>query len=118
MANSCVWFDIPATDLDRAHSFYSAVLNMKIDRIPGTDILVLDHSGSDVGGCIVKNSSDQPSSNGILVYMNVQGRLDDAVSKVVPNGGSILQAKHAIGPYGFRATVLDSEGNRIALHSM
>jgi hypothetical protein len=24
---------------------------------------------------------------------------------------------HAIGPHGFRAVILDSEGNRLALHS-
>jgi hypothetical protein len=29
----------------------------------------------------------------------------------------VLEAMHAIGPHGFRAVVLDSEGNRIALHS-
>jgi hypothetical protein len=28
-----------------------------------------------------------------------------------------LEPKHSIGPHGFRAIVLDSEGNRIALHS-
>jgi hypothetical protein len=33
------------------------------------------------------------------------------------NGGKILNAKHQIGPYGFRAVIQDSEGNQIALHS-
>ena len=40
------------------------------------------------------------------------------VAAVGPNGGKVLQPKHPIGPYGSRAVVLDSEGNRIALHSM
>jgi predicted enzyme related to lactoylglutathione lyase len=52
-----------------------------------------------------------------LLYFNCQGRLDEAVAAVGPNGGKVLQPKHPIGPYGFRAVVLDSEGNRIALHS-
>jgi len=30
----------------------------------------------------------------------------------------VLSARHSIAPFGFRAIVLDSEGNRIALHSM
>jgi predicted enzyme related to lactoylglutathione lyase len=52
------------------------------------------------------------------MYLNAQGRLDEAVAAVAPNGGKVLKPKHNIGPYGFRAIVLDSEGNRIALHSM
>jgi hypothetical protein len=43
--------------------------------------------------------------------------LDDALVKVGANGGKVIQPKHQIGPFGFRAIVLDSEGNRIALHS-
>ncbi len=33
------------------------------------------------------------------------------------SGGKVLEHKHPIGPHGFRAIVLDSEGNRIALYS-
>jgi hypothetical protein len=40
-----------------------------------------------------------------------------ADAAVVPNGGKVLQPKHPIGPHGFRAVILDSEGNRVALHS-
>jgi predicted enzyme related to lactoylglutathione lyase len=36
---------------------------------------------------------------------------------VAPNGGKVVQAKHAIGPFGFRAIIVDSEGNRVALYS-
>ena len=43
MANSVVWFDIPATDLDRAEKFYNAVLNVKCERMQGHDVLVLPH---------------------------------------------------------------------------
>jgi len=38
--------------------------------------------------------------------------------RVESAGGSILQAKKQIGAgHGFMALLLDSEGNRIALHS-
>jgi predicted enzyme related to lactoylglutathione lyase len=57
------------------------------------------------------------AAGGVLIYLNVNGRIRDAVKNVVPNGGSVVQDTHAIGPHGFRAIVLDSEGNRIALHS-
>jgi len=49
--------------------------------------------------------------------MNCDGRLDDAISAVEPNGGKLLEPKHQIGPHGFRALIRDSEGNRVALHS-
>ena len=118
MANQVVWFDIPAVDLDRAIRFYSAILGAPVskDEMPGMAMGVLLHEGEDVGGCIYV-SEVSPSDQGPLLYFNCQGRLDEAIAAVVPNGGTILQPKHTIGPYGSRAIVLDSEGNRIALHS-
>jgi predicted enzyme related to lactoylglutathione lyase len=62
-------------------------------------------------------SKEEIAAGGVLLYLNANGRIRDAVSKVVPNGGSVLQDTHSIGSPGFRAIVLDSEGNRIALHS-
>jgi hypothetical protein len=59
----------------------------------------------------------KPSSDGPLVYLNVEGRLDQAIEEVTKNGGKVLKGKEQIGPYGFRAVVLDTEGNAIALHS-
>ena len=52
-----------------------------------------------------------------MIYLNANGRLDEALAAVEANGGQIIQPKQSIGPYGFRAIILDSEGNRIALHS-
>ena len=79
---------------------------------------LFSHEGNEVGGCVYTSAEDKPSSTGPLIYLNAQGRLDEAIAAVEPNGGKILQPKHQIGPYGSRAVVLDSEGNRIALHSM
>lgn len=45
------------------------------------------------------------------------GRIRNAVARVTALGGKVLEPAHAIGPHEFRAVVLDSEGNRIALHS-
>ncbi|MBI1729529.1 VOC family protein [Candidatus Acetothermia bacterium] len=119
MANQLVWFDLPAINLDRAIKFYSAILGQKVkkEEYPGMSIGVFPHEGAELGGCIYVSEEDHPGDHGILVYFNCEGRLDEAVAAVPKNGGKVLKEKHQIGPYGWRAIVLDSEGNRIGLHS-
>jgi predicted enzyme related to lactoylglutathione lyase len=119
MANQIVWVDIPVLDLDRAIRFYSTVLGNAVRRqeYPGMVIGLLPGSDPDVTGCLFMKDDERPSDRGLLIYLNAQGRLDEAVAAVEPNGGKVLQARHQIGPYGFRAIILDSEGNRVALHS-
>jgi uncharacterized protein len=118
MANQIVWCDIPVLDLDRALKFYSAVLGaaVKKQEFPGMTMGILPHNDGEVGGCLFKSADDQPSDQGLMIYLNGNGRLDEAIAAVVPNG-KVLKPKQAIGPYGSRAIILDSEGNRIALHS-
>ena len=117
MANQIVWCDIPVKDLDRAIKFYSAVLGQNVSKEIVGEITfgLLPDAYSGVSGSLVLDA--KPSADGPMIYMNCDQRLDAAIATVEKNGGKILQPKHQIGPHGFRAIVLDSEGNRIALHS-
>ncbi|MFO1336797.1 MAG: VOC family protein [Burkholderiaceae bacterium] len=120
MGNRIVWVDIPVTDLDRAMAFYSAMLGDRVTKEggPGFTFGLLPHTGNEVGGCLYLPDGDNaPSRAGPLVYLNAEGRLAQAVEAVAGLGGQVLQAVHPIGPHGFRAIVLDSEGNRVALHA-
>jgi predicted enzyme related to lactoylglutathione lyase len=119
VANQLVWVDIPVLDLDRAIRFYSAVLGAPVTKqeYPGMSIGLLPGAETDVSGCLHCSDKDKPSDHGPLLYLNCQGRLDEAVAAVSAGGGKVLMPKHPIGPHGFRAVVIDSEGNRIALHS-
>ena len=120
MSHRFVWVDIPVHDLDRAIDFYAAVLGTPVTREggPGFSFGLLAHSGSDVAGCLyLADDGNAPSPRGPLVYLNVDRRIVDAERAVAARGGRIVQSTHAIAPHGYRAIVLDSEGNRVALHS-
>ena len=117
MTHRVVWFDVPVADLDRAMNFYRAVLAIEItEDFHGMRVGVMQHADGEVSGCLVQHE-DRPSADGLLLYFNVDGRLDEACELVEKHGGKIKAPRHSIGPWGFRALVLDSEGNRIALHS-
>jgi predicted enzyme related to lactoylglutathione lyase len=116
--NRAVWFDIPVADLSRATSFYSHVLaiNIAVERVGEIEFAVLDHDNGN-GGCLVPGPEEVSADKGLLVYLNANGRLRDAVRQATAHGGTIVEDVHSLGPHGFRAILLDSEGNRIALHS-
>ena len=123
-ANTLCWTDIPVTNLDRAIKFYSAVLGGEVSKMSeaGFEYGLLPHEEQNSSGCLCvgsdsAGSENKPSQIGPLIYLSVEGRLNDAVRAARTNGGKVLQDKQQIGPHGFRAIIVDSEGNRIALHS-
>ncbi len=116
--NRVVWFDIPVADLDRASDFYATVLNIKVEIIDteGFKFAVLEHDKGN-GGCLVPMQDSISATQGIMLYFNVDGRIREALDLVNAKGGKVNEPIHSIGPHGFRAIVIDSEGNRIVLHS-
>lgn len=116
--NRAVWFDIPVADLERAAAFYRSVLAIKVEvmQFGDTAFAVLDHDQGN-GGCLVVAPDEITGKSGALVYLNANGRLREATDLASQHGGSVVEPPRSIGPHGSRAVVLDSEGNRIALHS-
>ena len=86
------------------------------------DYGLLPHEEQNASGCLcIRGDSggvdNTPSANGPLIYLSVEGHLDEAVEAARANGGKVLRARQQIGEHGSRAVVIDSEGNRIALHT-
>jgi len=115
--NRAVWFDIPVADLDRASKFYAAVLAAKVpqETFGEMSFCVIEHHEGN-GGCLFVNPAEV-SPIGVLLYLNADGRIRDAVRQAEQHGGKVLQSIHSLGPHGFRVLLLDCEGNRVALHS-
>jgi uncharacterized protein len=117
--NTVCWADIPVKNLDRAIAFYAALLGSAVSKEGEGEFTfgLLPHSEQNASGCLVEMEDNEPAQKGPLVYLSVEGRIDAAVAEVERNNGKVVSAKHSIGPHGFRAIIIDSEGNKIALHS-
>jgi uncharacterized protein len=121
MANVINWFEIPAKNFDRACDFYSKVLEgdiHKIDSPMGQMGFLPGFAPSEVGGAIVKAEGYEPSGKGSVVYLNGGADLSAPLERVEKAGGKIVMPKTSIGENGFMAHFIDTEGNRVALHSM
>ena len=124
MKNAINWFEIPVNNYERAKKFYSAILDLEImdhdmgDKKMKYGIFPYDMESRGVGGAIVQMEEMKPSMDGSTVYLNGGNDLSVALSKVEASGGKIFMPKTEIGENGFIAQFTDTEGNRVALHSM
>lgn len=117
--NTICWVDIPVIDLDRAIAFYTVLLHTPVEKFSehGFAFGLLPHVQDNVSGCLTVMPNRKPTQDGPLVYLNVEGRLDDAMTIATEHGGKLISAKEQMGPYGYRALIVDTEGNGIALYS-
>ena len=118
------WFEIPVTNMERAVKFYETLFNVKLTRetMGGLDMAWFpgNMEGPGATGSLVYDPKNyKPSQDGTLVYFSSQsGDIARELSKIKDIGGTILQPKTLItDDIGYMAICLDSEGNRIALHS-
>lgn len=120
MDNAVNWFEIPAADFERAIRFYENVMACKLERMTMGDAMMamFPTSGSGVGGCVVGHPAMKPSPDGSCVYLNAGKDLAPALARVAPAGGSVVVPRTKISDeIGYFAIFLDSEGNRVGLHS-
>ena len=121
--NAVGWFDIYVSDMDRAVSFYEAVLETKLEKMddPTGETQMMSFAGDmqayGAAGALVKTEHAKPGPGGTQVYFSVedcatqQERVSDA-------GGTVIRPKFSIGQFGFVVLCKDTEGNMIGFNSM
>ena len=115
------WFEIPATDIARAMKFYGAVFSIKLEE---TEMMGMKMAffpfemNGKVSGALVQGPYHKPSTDGVNIYLNANPDLANALGKIEAAGGQIIMPKTIIsGDVGYMASFIDTEGNRISLHS-
>jgi uncharacterized protein len=123
--NAISWFEIGVIDLERATRFYEVVFgdklvpmdleNIRMRMFPITDL------ENGVGGALVDSGGfHKPSlTEGPLIYLNGNPDVQLVLDRVPAAGGTVMVPKTEISAdYGFMAVFVDTEGNRIGLHSL
>ena len=120
-AHALSWFEIPVTNFARAKTFYETVLGRSMEPMVMGPITMgmLSTDPNVVGGAIVHSEDSAPSKQGTIVYLNGGDDLAPMLARVERAGGSIVVPKTDIGgDFGFFAHFVDTEGNKVGLHSM
>ncbi len=121
MKNPIQWLEIATIDIERAKQFYAKVFGLEFQFIdmPDAKMYIFGAPDMDVpgsAGSLVQSKYYKPSTDGTVVYFSCE---DVAVelARVEAAGGNIVVPKTDIGEFGFYAHILDTEGNKIGLHS-
>lgn len=119
--NPVNWFEIPVMDMARAKKFYEKVFGVEL-----TDEKMDDYTMSffpwtenapGSAGMLIKGETYEPSHAGAVLYFSVDD-IEETLRRINAGGGKTLMPKKNIGEYGFIAHFEDTEGNRLAIHSM
>lgn len=125
MKNAISWFEIPSVDLDRAANFYETIFGVQLIPVDLVQIKMrmfpIDDPLTGIGGAVVyaKGFYEPSSTAGPLIYLNANPDVQQVLDKVEAAGGKIIVPKtHISDDKGYMAVLMDTEGNRIALHSI
>ena len=122
MKTAINWFEIPVVDFERAFTFYSSVMGDLIKHEmpdPNMQYAVFPYEpGKRVGGAIMKMEGAVPSTDGVTIYLDGGDDLTGHLERAEKAGANVIMGKTSIGENGYMAQFIDTEGNRIALHSM
>ncbi len=125
MKNAISWFEIPSVDLDRATRFYETIFGTSLFPMDLAQIKMrmfpTDDPAEGIGGAVVHNAEfyKPAGADGPLIYLNGNPDVQIILDRVEAAGGKVLVPKTEISPeYGYMGIFMDTEGNRIGLHSV
>jgi len=125
MKNAISWFELPATDLERAQKFYETILEIQLIPLDTPHIRMrmfpIEDPMTGIGGALaLAPGIYKPSeTDGPIVYLNANPDVQRFLDKIEAAGGKIVVPKTEISPeHGHMAIFIDTEGNRVALHSV
>ena len=114
------WFDIPATQFDRAVKFYETVLGISLIRenMLGTEMAIFPAKPGEATGAIMARPGVTPGTTGPTIYLKAGNDVSAALGRVEGAGGKVIHPKTFIKEgWGYFAIILDSEGNSVGLQS-
>ncbi|SFD06497.1 VOC family protein [Tropicimonas isoalkanivorans] len=116
-ANFNVWAEIPVRDLSAGMAFYAAATGGILDRKEmggeATAFLRTAEPGQGVSANLFVGEPG-PADRGPVVFLVVEGTLEDAAARAEAAGGKILSDTVTIPPGRF-VYAADPDGNRIGL---
>ena len=112
--HTCVWFEIPVTDLDRARAFYGAVLKRELTREDGgPNPMAAFSSMSDPGvSGHLYPGKPAPAGTGPTIHLAAPDGLEATAARVREAGGTVVSEPIAI-PSGSFFYATDPDGNSI-----
>lgn len=122
-ANALNWFEIPATDIERAQGFYEGIFDVKLTPLPEMMYMKMvgfpiNMESGKVSGALAASDYHQPSTEGSLIYLNANPQIQVVIDRIEEFGGKIVLPRTEISPeIGYMAFFIDTEGNRVGLHA-
>lgn len=113
------WFEIPAINFQQSVDFYNHIFNVDMEtQLDDNYAMAFFPADKGIGGAIVTGPNSIPSAIGPLIYLNAGNDLNVVLNRVEEAGGRIVMTKTFIdAESGYFAIFIDSEGNKLALHS-
>ena len=118
MKSALTWFEIPVRNLERAAVCYETLLGAKLRRetFGGLPYGVFPYEAPGVSGALVEDPR-RMIGGGLLVYLDAGGKLDDVLARADEARATVVVPKTSIGPEGYIAVVVDTEGNQVGFNS-
>jgi predicted enzyme related to lactoylglutathione lyase len=117
--NFVTWFEIPAYNHYRSVAFFNYIYGIQITTVELNGFAMgFFPADKGIGGAIVTGHGCVPSEIGPLIYLNGGHDLNTVLARVNEAGGRVIMEKTFLSETaGYFALFIDSEGNRLALHS-